>query len=71
VIAIPFVFRRTASCALEATNDPALQSLTWTSPYHGSIFLLEKKSKPRHRPAAEIIYQEKIFPESGMQTLVN
>jgi len=35
------------------------------------IFLLEKKSKPRHRPAAEIFFQEKIFPESGMQTLVN
>jgi hypothetical protein len=68
VIAIPLAFRRAAA---EATNGPAVQGLTWTSPHHGSIFLLEKKSKPRHRPAAEIFCQGKIFPESGMQTLVN
>jgi hypothetical protein len=42
VIAIPLAFRRTASRVVEATNGPAVQSLTWTSPHHGSIFLLEK-----------------------------
>jgi hypothetical protein len=30
VIAIPLAFRRTASRAVEATNGPAVQSLTWT-----------------------------------------
>jgi hypothetical protein len=29
VIAIPLAFRRTASRAVEATNGPAVQSLTW------------------------------------------
>jgi hypothetical protein len=27
---------------VEATNGPAVQSLTWISPHHGSIFLLGK-----------------------------
>jgi hypothetical protein len=30
VIAIPLAFRRSAACAVEATNGPAVQSLTWT-----------------------------------------
>jgi len=32
VIAIPLAFRRAAACAVEATNGPAVQSLTWTPP---------------------------------------
>jgi hypothetical protein len=67
----PLALRRAASRAVEATNGPAVQRLTWTPPHHGSIFLLEKKPKPSHRSAAEIFCQEKIFSESGMQTLVN
>jgi hypothetical protein len=42
VIPIPLAFRRTASRAVEATNGPAVQSLTWISPHHGSIFCWEK-----------------------------
>jgi len=30
VIAIPLAFRRAAASAVEATNGPAVQSLTWT-----------------------------------------
>ena len=41
VIAIPLAFRRTASRAVEATNGPAVQSLTWT-PLHRPIFCWEK-----------------------------
>jgi len=48
VIAIPLAFRRTASRALEATNGPAVQSLTWISPRHGSIFAGKKiETEPR------------------------
>jgi hypothetical protein len=39
VIAIPLAFRRTAACAVEATNGPAVQSLTWTPPHRPRIFL--------------------------------
>jgi hypothetical protein len=34
-------------------------------------FLLEKKYKPSHLPAAEIFCQEKIFPESGIHICVD
>jgi hypothetical protein len=30
VIAIPLALGRAAACAMEATNGPAVQSLTWT-----------------------------------------
>jgi hypothetical protein len=32
VIAIPLALGRAAACAVGATNGPAVQSLTWTSP---------------------------------------
>src|SRR6516225_7972370 len=35
---------------MEATNGPAVQSLTWISPHHGSIFCWEKN---RNRAAAD------------------
>jgi hypothetical protein len=42
VIAIPLTLRRTASRAVEATNGPAVQSLTWTSPPPADVFCWEK-----------------------------
>jgi hypothetical protein len=33
-IAVSFALRRTASRAVEATNGPAVQRLTWASPHH-------------------------------------
>jgi hypothetical protein len=68
VIAIPLAFRRAAACAVKATNGPAVQSLIWTVLTTARFFLEKNRN---HRPAAEIFCQEKIFPESGMQTLVN
>jgi hypothetical protein len=42
IIAIPLAFRRAAACAVEATNGPAVQSLTWAPPHHRPIFCWEK-----------------------------
>jgi len=50
VIAIPLAFRSAAACAVEATNGLAVQSLTWISPHHGSIFCWGKN---RNRAAAD------------------
>src|SRR5262249_51262486 len=50
VIAIPLAFRSAAACAVEATNGLAVQSLTWISPHHGSIFYWGKN---RNRAAAD------------------
>jgi hypothetical protein len=49
IIAIPLAFRRAAACAVKATNGPAVQSLTWTRPPHGSIFLISQNRKPIDR----------------------
>jgi hypothetical protein len=43
VIAIPLAFRRTAASAVEATNGPAVQSLTWISPSPRLVFFAGKK----------------------------
>jgi hypothetical protein len=58
-------FGATDSRAVEATNGPAV---IWTLLTTARFFLEKNRN---HRPAAEIFCQEKIFPESGMQTLVN
>jgi hypothetical protein len=65
VFTIPLAFRRAAACAVKATNGPAV---IWTLLTTARFFLEKNRN---HRPAAEIFCQEKIFPESGMQTLVN
>jgi hypothetical protein len=52
VIAIPLAFRRTAARATEATNGPAVQSLTWT-PTVKNPRLKKSFSKNRKRPTAE------------------
>jgi hypothetical protein len=38
VIAIPLAFRRAAACAVEATNGPAVRSLTWQKLADRKIF---------------------------------
>jgi len=50
VIAIPLAFRRRR--AVEATNGPAVQSLTWT-PTVKNPRLKKSFSKNRNRPTAE------------------
>ena len=55
VIAIPLV--RAAACAMEATNGPAVQSLTWT-PTTVNILILQKR-KPADRRIFWILENEK------------
>src|SRR6516225_704757 len=51
--------RRAASRAVEATNGPAVQSLTWTSHHHRPIFCWEKN---RNRGAVD----SKIFLDGNV-----
>ena len=57
VIAIPLAFRRAAACAVEATNGPAVQSLTWTPTTVN--FLILQKRKPADRRIFWILENEK------------
>jgi hypothetical protein len=41
VIAIPLAFRHAAACAVEATNGPAVQNLTWISLTTGVLSFLD------------------------------
>jgi len=49
VIAVPFALRRAAASAVEATNGPAVQSLTRAPPSPPLDFLILKNRKPIHR----------------------
>jgi hypothetical protein len=46
VIAIPLAFRRAAACAVEATNGPAVQSLTWTPPPPSDFLPGKNRTEP-------------------------
>ena len=58
VIAIPLALGRAAACAMEATNGPAVQSLTWT-PTTTVNFLILQKRKPADRQIFWILENEK------------
>ena len=58
VIAVQLALGRAAACAMEATNRPAVQSLTWT-PTTTVNFLILQKRKPADRQIFWILENEK------------
>jgi hypothetical protein len=63
LVRFPLAFGATASRAVEATNDPAVQGLTWKSRHHrGSHFLgypeLENAGLYSAEPPSILIFQD-------------